>query len=203
MGLKFIYSAMNSGKSTLLLQTAYSARSKGFEVILVGFKGNTRETTIKSRLGVEYEVDLFFDGRTNMKKALKKEAALKGKHKVLAILIDEAQFLTPKQVEELVRFTIETSIPVECYGLKTNFATRLFPGSQRLLELADEVEELALVRCSCGNKASINARFNSKGEIVTSGPEKLIEGSKETIIYDPVCSSCFLDHAGTLSPEEE
>ncbi len=187
---------MNGGKSTLLLQTAYSARARGFEVILVGFKGNTREETIKSRLGIEYTVDLFFTERTPINSALKRQIAAKGKPKVLAVLIDEAQFLTSKQVEDLLTFTLQTGMTVECYGLKTNFATKLFPGSQRLIELADNVQELSLVRCKCGGKASINARFNSLGEIITSGPEKLIEGSHEEITYDPVCSSCFLDHGG-------
>lgn len=199
MGLKFIYSAMNGGKSTLLLQTAFSARSRDFDAILVGYKGNTREATIKSRVGLENEADFFFDGRTNMRTSLKKQVASKGRTRVLVILVDEAQFLTPKQVEDLLRFTLETRIPVECYGLKTNFATRLFPGSQRLLELADEVEELALVRCKCGRRATINARFTSEGEIITSGPEKLIEGEKE-VVYDPVCTSCFLDHGGSFNP---
>lgn len=191
---------MNGGKSTLLLQTAFSSRSREFEVIIVGYKRNTREKTIKSRLGVEYDADLLYDSTTRLRTGILRQLAKKGRHKVLEVLVDEAQFLTPKQVEDLLKFTIESGIDVKCFGLKTNFETKLFPGSQRLIELADELVELNLVRCRCGKKANINARFNpTTRELIIEGPEELIEGSVEEVIYDPVCSRCYIEHGGKLS----
>lgn len=199
MSLSFTYAAMNGGKSTLLLQNAYSSRSRGFEVVILGFKGNTREASISSRLGVETKVDLYFSEATDMKKEINKKLARRGRHKVLEVLVDEAQFLTPRQVEDLLLFTLETGVEVRCYGLKTNFETKAFPGAQRLLELADELVELDLVRCRCGKKARINARFHSDtNELITSGPEQLIEGSQEAVVYDPVCASCFVALGGSL-----
>lgn len=197
--LSFIFGAMNGGKSTLLLQNAYSARSRNFEVVLLGYGGNTREAGIKSRLGVQYEADALYFPETTMGEALKELLDTKGRDKILEILVDEAQFLTPQQVEDLLRFTITEKIDVKCFGLKTNFETKTFPGSQRLFELADELVELDIVRCHCGQKARINARFHSEtGRIIASGPSELIEGSDSNIIYDPVCARCYLELGGTF-----
>ena len=195
--LSFIFGAMNGGKSTLLLQNAYSARSRDLEVILLGYGGNTREEGIKSRLGVQYDADALYHGDSSMEQLIQEAMERKGRERVLEVLVDEAQFLSPSQVEELLTYSIRHDIDVKCFGLRTDFETRSFPGSQRLFELADELVELNIVRCHCGAKARINARFNKDtGRIISTGPSQLIEGSVDNIIYDPVCPSCYLKLGG-------
>lgn len=195
--LSFIFGAMNGGKSTLLLQNAYSARSRDLEVILLGYGGNTREEGIKSRLGVQYDADALYHGDSSMEQLIQEAMESKGRERVLEVLVDEAQFLSPYQVEELLTYSIRHDIDVKCFGLRTDFETRSFPGSQRLFELADELVELNIVRCHCGAKARINARFNKDtGRIISTGPSQLIEGSVDNIIYDPVCPACYLKLGG-------
>ena len=103
------------------------------------------------------------------------------------ILIDEAQFLTEQQVEQLAKIVDDMDIEIMCFGLRTDFQSKLFQGSKRLMELADEIEEVKS-RCSCGRKTSINARFDENGNIVTFGEQIVIGGNDK---YKPLCRKCW------------
>lgn len=188
---------MNGGKTTLLLQNAYSIRSRGKEVVILGYGGNHRDDGIFSRIGASVKPDILFSHETNIYESIK--TILKNSSKdYLEVLVDEAQFLTPFQVEELLRLSLDEKIDVRCFGLKTSFKTKSFPGSRRLLELA-KITELKIVRCSCGDYAEINARFDSATkDLILFGEEELIEGSSENIVYDPICYSCYLKAGGKL-----
>lgn len=191
--LKFVHSVMTGGKSALLIQVAHNAKARGFSVIISTYKGNTRDIEVESRLGIRETADLSFDEETNMYEELAELHRNRAGEKIVAVLIDEAQFLTGNQVEELLTFTKDHQLSVQCYGLKTDYKTHLFPGSKRLIELADEIEELNIVRCRCGNKATLNGLF-SVGEriLVQEGGVILIEGSVDSSYYDPICTGCYL-----------
>ena len=182
--LYFRYGAMNSGKTTALLQVAHNYEEKGMHPIiikpLIDTKGNNK---VISRIGIEREVDYLiapdYDIEVNIN--------LVG---VDAIIVDEAQFLTREQVEQLYRITKYYSIPVLCYGLRCDFQMQGFPGSTRLLEIADSLEELKTI-CSCGRKATQNLRL-IKGKPVFEGEQVEIDNQND-IKYDSVCGRCYFD----------
>ena len=183
--LYFRYGAMNCGKSTLLMQVAHNYEENNKKVIVIKSSIDTKgEDHLESRIGVKRKVDILINKKESFKKYL-------NDFKLGAcILVDEAQFLTAKQVEELWKVTKQLNIPVICYGLKTDFQSHLFEGSKRLLELADEIEELITI-CSCGKRAKFNARFvNDK--FTLTGNEVLIDGSKDNVVYKPMCGKCYL-----------
>lgn len=182
--LYFRYGAMNSGKTTALLQVAHNYEEKGMHPIiikpLIDTKGNNK---VISRIGIEREVDYLiapdYDIEVNIN--------LVG---VDAIIVDEAQFLTREQVEQLYRITKYYSVPVLCYGLRCDFQMQGFPGSTRLLEIADSLEELKTI-CSCGRKATQNLRLiNDKP--VFEGEQVKIDNQND-IKYDSVCGRCYFD----------
>lgn len=195
MTLKFITSVMNGGKTTQLLQTVHSWRSRGFSVIVMKPSDDTRDTEVTSRIGASVEVDITIEPGDDLYSLIRKHMKeTQDLHHVL-VVVDESQFLSPEQVEDLFVISVH-EMPVYCYGLKTNFRGYAFPGSSRLLELA-QVEELDLMKCRCGNPARFNARFDPTGsKLISEGSEKLIEGSTEDVIYDPLCPDCFVSEGG-------
>ena len=174
--LYFKYGTMGSSKTAQALMCRFNYIQKGFKVLLLKPSVDTRSTTVKSRIGLEAECIPVTreDKITNLFK--------RGMFDV--IIVDESQFLTESQVDELKNLT--QFVPVLCYGLLTNFKLKLFEGSKRLIELADSIKEIKSV-CKCGKKATVNARIIN-GRVVVDGPEVLI-GADET--YEGMCYHCF------------
>ena len=168
--LYFIYSAMNAGKSTILLQSAYNYRERGMQVML-WTSGHYREgdkstALITSRIGLAAEAHLYRDG-LDLYQAI---SAYVSREKVDAIFVDEAQFLEPRQVWQLAHVGDRLGIPVMCYGLRTDFQGKLFPGSAELLAIADQLREVRTI-CHCGRKAIMTARLDEKGRATTTGAQ--------------------------------
>lgn len=181
--LYFRYGAMNCGKTTSLLQVAHNYEERGMKVVLIKPSIDTKANdSVSSRIGVERKVDHLVSPEENLKGYLN---LLVGN--TSCVLVDEAQFLSESQVEELFVFSKLTNIPVICFGLRCDFRTNLFPGSKRLFELADEIEELYTI-CRCGRKARSNARIVN-GEFTLDGDQVAIDGDVE---YESLCGKCYL-----------
>ena len=181
--LYFRYGAMNCGKTTSLLQVAHNYEERGMKVVLIKPSIDTKANdSVSSRIGVERKVDHLVSPEENLKGYLN---LLVGN--TSCVLVDEAQFLSESQVEELFVFSKLTNIPVVCFGLRCDFRTNLFPGSKRLFELADEIEELYTI-CRCGRKARFNARIVN-GEFTLDGEQVAIDGDVE---YESLCGKCYL-----------
>lgn len=182
--LYFRFGAMNCGKTTALLQVAHNYEEKGLKVIVIKSaidkKGNKN---IVSRLGIEREVDLLIPPNEKIMDNIK----LKG---VNCILVDEVQFMTKEQIKELWKIAKLKNKPVITYGLKTDFRGELFEGTKAVLELADELEELATI-CKCGKKAKFNARLVN-GKYVHEGDVVAIDGIDAE--YEPLCGKCFIEN---------
>ncbi len=184
--LYFRYGAMNCGKSTMILQTAYNYEERDQKVIIIKSSIDTKGgTNIVSRIGLERQVDELVGPSESVIKKTKKYFK-----KISCILVDEAQFLTGDQVFELFIITKEYDIPVICYGLKADFKTNLFTGSKRLLEVADEFTELPTI-CRCGKKARFNAR-KINGRFVFDGDQVAID-EENNVSYESLCGKCYLD----------
>lgn len=182
--LYYRYGAMSSGKTAALLQVAHNYEEKGLPVILIKPSVDTKGATrVTSRIGIEREVDVILAPTDLI------IDRLPNTQKPWAIIVDEAQFLTPEQAEELYILTKMYDIPVLCYGLRCDFQMRGFPGSTRLLELADDLEELKTI-CSCGKKATQNLRLLD-GRPIFEGDQVAIDGASE-ITYTSVCGECYL-----------
>ncbi|ENY6782922.1 thymidine kinase [Providencia rettgeri] len=179
--LYFYYSAMNVGKSTSLLQSSYNYNERGMRTVIFTAEIDNRfeQGKVSSRIGLSAEA-LLYSTTTNMAELIKKENSVQ---KVHCVLIDECQFLTKKQVEELCDIVDNEDIPVLCYGLRTDFAGQLFEGSQYLLAWADKLVELKTV-CYCGRKASKVLRIGSDGVPVYEGLQVDIGGNEK---YISVC----------------
>ena len=183
--LYFRYGAMNSGKSTILLQTAHNYEERGMKVILLKpSKDLKADDCVESRLGVQRKVDYLVYEDTSILELLSNI------DNISCVLVDEAQFLNPKQVDELLRITTDMDIPVICYGLRTDFKTNGFPGSIRLLEIAHSIDEMKTM-CRCGSKATFNARFID-GKLVTEGEQVAIDGFNN-ITYESMCPKCYYE----------
>ena len=182
--LYFRYGAMNSGKSTLLLQTCHNYEENNMKAIIVKPSIDTKgKMKIVSRIGVEKDVDLLLGKNDNLFEIVKKKY-----RKVNCILVDEAQFMTREQADQCMKIVIDLEIPVICYGLRTDFLTNGFPGSTRLLEIAHTIEEMKTI-CKCGRKAIYNARFDN-GKFITKGSQVAIDGEKN-ITYVSMCAKCY------------
>lgn len=208
--LYFRYGAMNSGKSTSLLQAAYNYEERGQHVLLAKPEIDTKGADqIDSRLGVKRQVDfliapgddlrsLFAEHRARLKAEVSTALIPEtDEHDVdvACLLIDEAQFLTPEQVDDLLRIVVLDGVPVLAYGIRTDFQTQAFPGSRRLLELAHSLEELKTI-CRCGRKALFNARLVG-GRFVFEGDQVAIdELSAERVTYESMCAECYLRESG-------
>ena len=201
--LYFRYGAMNSGKSTALLQAAYNYEERGQRILLAKPAVDTKgDAAVVSRLGVSRNVDLLVDAQTNLREllgSLVDEAETQGEEPIACLLIDEAQFLSPAQVDDLLRIAVELTIPVIAYGIRTDFLTHSFPGSRRLLEIAHSLEELKTI-CRCGKKAMFNGR-TIDGAFVFSGEQVAIDGVE--VGYEALCPACYFEAGGLLPYEAE
>lgn len=185
----FKYGAMNSGKSALLQQAAHNYEEQGMKVAIIKPSIDTRvEGYVSSRIGLKRKAD--YDVRYNDSLVL--VCAQIVKDETSCVLVDEAQFLSERQVEELYVFSKKYDIPVICYGLRADFTSHLFEGSKRLLELADRVEELSTTCiCECGKRARFNARKNKYGVFVSEGEQLVIDDGQEDT-YQSLCGECYL-----------
>lgn len=184
--LYFRYGAMNSGKTTILLQVIHNYEEKGMPVLLLKPAKDTKGATkVVSRIGINREVDSLVKPADDINKIINSKDNLK------AIVVDEAQFLTPKQVDELYAITKKKDIPVLCYGLRCDFQMQGFPGSTRLLEIADDIEELKTI-CKCGSKATQNMRLVN-GQPTFTGSQVAIDGT-DNVTYESVCGKCYLKY---------
>jgi len=188
--LRFFYGTMASAKSLKLLTTAYNFEEKGLRFIVMKPAQDTRdgESVISSRIGLQRDC-ITIQEDINIFKAIEEyNNVLKANlDKLEWILVDECQFLTEEQVNQLAKIVDEMDIEVMCFGLRTDFQSHLFIGSKRLMELADEIEEVKS-RCECGRKTSINARFDEKGNLILEGEQILIGGNDK---YKPLCRKCW------------
>lgn len=190
--LYFRYGAMNSGKSTSLLQAAFNYEERSQHVLIakpaVDYKG---DRNIVSRLGVTREVDFLVEPAENLRQKLRERAddfhSATGE-KIACLLIDEAQFLTPEQVDQCLEIAVLDGIPVLAYGIRTDFKTVAFPGSRRLLEISHSLEELKTI-CRCGRKAMFNGRLIN-GDFTFDGEQVAIDGDQ--VSYESLCASCYL-----------
>ena len=189
--LFFRYSAMNAGKSTSLLQIAYNYEEQGQNVLLftAGIDDRGGAGCIASRLGLRRPARMF-DEHTDF------FVLLGGQDAPACVLIDESQFLQPEQVRQLHRVAHLCNTPVICFGLRSDFQGKPFPGAAHLLTLADDLEEIKTI-CACGRKATMNIRINGQGRRVHQGEQVQIGGNSR---YLQVCARCFYQDAGT-APE--
>ena len=185
--LYFYYSAMNAGKSTTLLQSSFNYRERGMNTVVFTAAVDDRYGTgvIKSRIGLELNAHVF-SSETNLYDVVVADIE---KDPVHCVLVDEAQFLSAEQVDQLARVADQLRIPVLCYGLRTDFQANLFPGSTRLLAIADELVELKTI-CTCGSKATMNLRINEDGFAVREGDQKEIGGNDR---YIALCRKHFME----------
>lgn len=185
--LYFRYGAMNSGKTTALLQVAFNYKERGMRVLIlkasIDTKGGDR---IVSRLGVSCKVDQLVSPEMNILDVVRADSQANGKP--ACVLCDESQFFTPEQAEQLFLVTVDLGIPVICYGLRADFMMRGFPGSTRLLELAHSIEEMKTI-CACGRKAMCNGR-KVNGQFVFEGAQVAID-TVDNVEYESLCPQCW------------
>ena len=185
--LYFRYGAMGCGKTMQLLQVAFNYEERGHKVCVIKPDTDTKHgSKIYTRIGPERETNFCFDKNTDLYQKI-----AQGYQGVACVLVDEAQFLTKNQVDELMKVTIDLIIPVLCYGLRLNFKKEDggFEGATRLLQIAHEIEEIKTI-CECGKKATMNARFLND-RLVTDGPDILIDDDRSKIEYRALCPACY------------
>ena len=178
---------MGCGKTMQLLQVAFNYEERGHKVCVIKPKTDTKNgTKLLTRIGPERETDFCFSKSTNLYDKISAEYK-----NVSCILVDESQFLTPIQVDQLMQITIEYDIPVMAYGLRLNFRREDggFEGATRLLQIAHDIEEIKTI-CECGHKATYNARFLG-GKLVADGPDVLIDDGTSEIEYRALCPACY------------
>lgn len=180
--LYFKYGAMGSSKSAQALITKFNYEERGMKVWLLKPATDNRNgvEVIQSRIGLREEADALHpkDSVLERFKALKQ---------VDVVIADESQFFTEEQIDDLRYIVDNYDIPVLCFGLRTDFRTKLFPGSLRLFEVADSISEIKTI-CSCGNKAIVNARINSEGKVLSEGEQVFIGGNES---YIAMCHKCW------------
>lgn len=183
--LYFKYGAMGSSKTAQALITKYNYEENDLKVWLMKPSADARdgENILRSRIGLEAAVEMI-PPETDILNLYRAER--KGACDV--IIVDECQFLTPEQVDELRAVVDDEDIPVMCFGLRTDFQTKLFPGSRRLMEVADSILEIKTI-CDCGAKATVNARIDSQGHIVTQGAQVFLGGNDS---YIAMCHRCYI-----------
>ena len=187
--LYFSYAAMNAGKSTLLLQASYNYAERGMRTLLftsaLYAEGGIGQIT--SRLGISAPAELFGE-RDELSSRIKDHLE---ESKVDCVFVDEAQFLTPDQVWQLARVADRLNVPVMCYGLRTDFRGRLFPGSAELLAVADVLREIRTI-CYCGAKATMVVRQDQHGRVLIEGEQVSIEKS----VYVSLCRRHWEEETG-------
>ena len=183
--LYFKYGAMGSSKTAQALITKYNYEENDMSVWLIKPSADTRDGVdiLRSRIGLQASVEVMtpdmniFDRYTQTRK-----------DNCHVVIVDECQFMTPAQIDQLRAIVNEYAVPVLCFGLRTDFQTKLFPGSARLMELADVIEEIKTM-CDCGAKATINARIAADGLIVTEGAQVVLGGNDS---YIAMCHKCYI-----------
>lgn len=180
--LYFKYGAMGSSKSAQALITKFNYEELGMRVWLIKPSVDTRDgaNLIRSRIGLESVAQVI-----TPEQDITAEYEKAGRHDV--IIADEAQFFTSEQIDQLRGLVDDEDLPVLCFGLRTDFLTHFFPGAQRLMELADSITEIKTV-CACGRKATVNARIDSEGRIITQGSQVLLGGNDS---YIAMCHKCW------------
>lgn len=180
--LYFKYGAMGSSKTANALITKFNYEERGMNVWLIKPATDNRDGAqiIRSRIGLQAEAEVIAPADNIFDKFSSRVVTD-------VIIADECQFLTPAQIEQLRRIVDEKGIPVLCFGLRTDFQTKLFPGSSRLFELADSITEIKTI-CDCGSKATVNARISGEGYIVTEGEQVMLGGNDS---YIAMCHSCW------------
>jgi thymidine kinase len=185
--LYFRYGAMGCGKTTQLIQVAFNYEERGQKVCVIKPSTDTKNgTKLLSRIGPERETDIQIKPTDNIYNIVKKKF-----NDVACVLVDEAQFLTPTQADQLSDIATELSIPVIAYGLRLNFRQTDggFEGATRLLQIAHDIEEIKTI-CECGRKATRQTRWLN-GKLVTEGPDILIDDGKNAITYRALCPKCY------------
>ena len=183
--LYFKYGAMGSSKTAQALITKYNYEENGLKVWLLKPSADTRDgiNILRSRIGLEAQVDVAAPDADVYERFLSER-----KDCCDVIIVDECQFLTEKQIDQLRRIVDDFDIPAMCFGLRTDFQTKLFPGSLRLMEVADTIQEIKTI-CDCGNKATVNARIDGTGHIVTEGAQVVLGGNDA---YIAMCHRCYI-----------
>ena len=183
--LYFKYGAMGSSKTAQALITKYNYEENDLKVWLIKPSADVRDgvATLRSRIGLEAQVEVIAPGvDLHMLFAEKKQGNCD------VIIADECQFLTPQQIDQLRSIVNDFNVPVMCFGLRTDFQTKLFPGSLRLMEVADTIQEIKTI-CDCGAKATVNARIDCNGHIVTEGAQVMLGGNDA---YIAMCHKCYV-----------
>lgn len=183
--LYFKYGVMGSSKTAQALITKFNYEERGMSVWLIKPQIDNRDGDgiIKSRIGLSEKAYVLSQNEDVFKSFLKLDK------KVDVIIVDECQFLSEAQVDQLSMIVIEYDIPVLCFGLRTDFRTKFFPGSKRLMEIADSITEIKTI-CSCGKKATVNVRLGEDGKIITEG-EQILLGGNDT--YTAMCYQCYIE----------
>ena len=183
--LYFKYGAMGSSKTAQALITKYNYEENDMRVWLIKPSADTRDgrAILRSRIGLEAEVEV-----------MTPETDIAGRfgeiahERYNAVIVDECQFLTEQQIDQLRSIVNDYGVPVMCFGLRTDFQTKLFPGSRRLMEVADTIQEIKTM-CDCGAKATVNARIDGEGHIVTEGAQVVLGGNDS---YIAMCHKCYI-----------
>ncbi|MCF6344047.1 MAG: thymidine kinase [Devosiaceae bacterium] len=194
--LYFSYAAMNAGKSTLLLQASHNYRERGMNTLLFTAALDDRAgvTTIASRIGLKAKAELFSENDNLFSKI--KTALEEGE--INCIFVDEAQFLTKQQVWQLARVADRLGVPIMCYGLRTDFQGKLFPGSSELLAIADVLREIRTI-CHCGSKATMVVRLGEDGAVLIEGDQVAIGGNER---YVSLCRKHWEEKTGSWPTDE-
>ena len=180
--LYFKYGAMGSSKSAQALITKFNYEEQGMSVWLIKPSVDTRDgaDVIRSRIGLANKAQVITPEQDII-------AAYRAAGRYDVIIADEAQFFTPEQIDQLRALVDEDDLPVLCFGLRTDFLTHFFPGARRLMELADSITEIKTI-CTCGRKATVNARIDETGRIITQGDQVMLGGNDS---YVAMCHSCW------------
>ena len=188
--LYFYYSAMNAGKSTSLLQSSHNYTEQGMSVLLytAALDERVEKGVIASRIGLQSDASVF-EPATDLYLQISSYVETQALH---CVFIDEAQFLSRSQVDQLAKIVDKLNIPVLCYGIRSDFQGELFPGSQRLLNIADKLTELKAV-CHCGRKATMVVRRDEQGSVIKAGEQVLIGGNDS---YQSMCRKHFFQAMG-------
>ena len=183
--LYFKYGAMGSSKTAQALITKYNYEENDLNVWLIKPSADTRDGVhiLRSRIGLEAQVQIVPPQADIYAIFLEQQ-----KDTCNVIIVDECQFMTPEQIDQLRQIVNDFNVPVMCFGLRTDFQTKLFPGSMRLMEVADTIQEIKTI-CDCGSKATVNARIDPDGYIVTQGAQVFLGGNDA---YIAMCHKCYI-----------
>ena len=184
--LYFKYGAMGSSKTAQALITKYNYEENNMRVWLIKPSADVRDGAdiLKSRIGLEAKVQIITPDTDIYALFVRTK-----KDSCDVIIADECQFFTPEQIDQLRYIVNDYDVPVMCFGLRTDFQTKLFPGSMRLMEIADAIQEIKTI-CDCGAKATVNARIDCEGHIVTEGAQVFLGGNDA---YIAMCHRCYVN----------